>query len=193
MRVSLGQITLTLNCTDNTAGSGCEESWISNDGLFDIEPFEPFFQNKAWVLPPGDGNKMVYARYKDSAGNFSATISDSIKLDTTKPVIAGVSDTPDPLRHHLGEVSTISLTLSDNMSMTCTAGVAFFNGLGTEVRRIIKTTVSCPPEGAEVSFSWDGRDNADILVPSGTYTYKVQARDQALNLSTIKNGTITVE
>ena len=39
-----------------------------------------------WTLPPGDGLKTVYARFKDRAENISATVNSSIRLDTKSPV-----------------------------------------------------------------------------------------------------------
>ncbi len=41
-----------------------------------------------WVLTPGDGEKTVYIRFKDSVGNVSAAITDTIIYDGTAPVIA---------------------------------------------------------------------------------------------------------
>jgi len=186
-------VTLTLSCADNLGGSGCIEIQISNDGVFDTEPFEPFSPSKAWTLPSGEGNQTVYVRYKDGTGNFSATVSDSIKLDTTMPVISNVSDSPDPFRHHLGEISTINFTVSDNLSDTCKVRVRILDSSGTEVRRIIRTGVPCPVAGAISSVTWDGRDSTGTLVPTRRYTYRVRARDKALNWSTVRSGTITVE
>jgi hypothetical protein len=55
------------------------------------DAWEPYAPTKAWTLSPGDGEKWVYARFKDGAGNVSATSSDSIILDTTGPVNCAVS------------------------------------------------------------------------------------------------------
>ncbi|MBI5194244.1 MAG: M36 family metallopeptidase [Nitrospirae bacterium] len=186
-------VTLTLNCSDGS-GSGCADMRLSNDGVFDTEPWEPFAVSKAWILSSVDGNKAVYLRYRDKAGNRSSMLVDWIKLDTVKPVITSVSDTPDPLRHHLGEVSTISFNISDNLSGTCKAVIKIFNPSAVLVRTILTTyNASCPVGGAAGSVIWDGKDTGGTLVPSGTYSYKVQAVDKALNWSFIKSGTITVE
>ncbi|MBI5192349.1 MAG: choice-of-anchor D domain-containing protein [Nitrospirae bacterium] len=186
-------VTLTLSCSDGS-GSGCADMRLSNDGVFDTEPWELFATSKAWTLSAGDGNKAVYVRYRDKAGNRSSRLVDYIKLDTTKPVITSVSDTPDPLRHHLGEVSTISFNISDNLSGTCKAVVKIFNPSAVLIRTIMTTyNISCPVGGAAGSVVWDGKDTSGTLVPAGTYTYKVQVADKALNWSFIKSGTITAE
>ena len=61
------------------------------------------------------------------------------------------------------------------------------------MRTIKKNGVSCPVGGAAVLLKWDGRDTAGVLVPAGTYTYKIQATDNATNKSVIKQGTVGVE
>lgn len=62
---------------------------------------EPEFKNTRWIgyastnmrwqLSDGDGEKMVYARFRDQAGNISETVSDDILLDRTPPKIGRVA------------------------------------------------------------------------------------------------------
>jgi len=179
-----------LNCTDSE--SGCADMRFSNDNI-NFTDWEPFSTNKPWVLSSVDGDEWVYVQYRDWAGNSSESFFDSINLDTTKPVVKGVSDSPDPFRHHLGEKSTISFTLLDNLSGTCNVQVKIYNSVNTLVRTIKKNGVSCPAEGAAVLLKWDGKDTAGVLVPPGTYTYRIQARDNATNKSAIKQGNVGVE
>ena len=108
-------------------------------------------------------------------------------------MVKGVSDSPDPFRHHLGEVSKISFTLLDNLSGTCKVQVKFYNSANTLVRTIKKNGVSCPAGGAAALLKWDGRDIAGELVPAGTYTYRIQARDNATNKFAIKQGAVGVK
>ncbi|WP_317973060.1 cadherin domain-containing protein, partial [Paenibacillus sp. CCS19] len=54
--------------------------------------WEPYAATKSgWTLSAGDGTKTVNAELKDSVGNV-LPISDTITLDTVKPVISGVVD-----------------------------------------------------------------------------------------------------
>jgi len=76
--------TLTLTATD--AASGVYQVRFSNDGVWDTEPWEAITTTKAWILPSGDGTKTVYYQIKDNAGLISETYSNTIMLDTTKPV-----------------------------------------------------------------------------------------------------------
>jgi flagellar hook assembly protein FlgD len=134
----------------------------------------------------------VYVRYTDGSGNPSTSFSDSITLDTTAPVVSGVSDAPDPFKHHRGETTTINFTVADNLAGTCTVALNIFNSSGALVKTFIMAEVSCPSSGAKNSVTWDGRNNLGDLVPPGTYTYRVRAIDKALNPSIVQSGKTTV-
>ncbi len=79
---------LTLNATD--PGGSVAQMRFSNDGANFSAP-ETYATSKTWVLSAGDGLKTVFAQFKDAAGNWSASVSDTITLDTTAPVISNVS------------------------------------------------------------------------------------------------------
>lgn len=66
----------------------------------------------SWTLTAGDGEKTVYAKFRDAAGNES-TASDTILLDTTPPAVSGVTNN--------GKYST-------NVTPTFTEGTATLNG-----------------------------------------------------------------
>jgi YD repeat-containing protein len=71
-------VTLTLTCSDNV---GCSQMQFSNDNVTYSTP-ETYGPTKSWTLSPGDGAKTVYAKFKDAAGNWSASYSDTIDLDS---------------------------------------------------------------------------------------------------------------
>lgn len=48
-------------------------------------PPESYTTTKTWNLTAGDGEKRVYVRFQDNAGNWSQAYSDSIILDTISP------------------------------------------------------------------------------------------------------------
>ena len=53
---------------------------FSNDGA-SYSSWEPFTSLKAWELTELEGDKTVYLKMRDQAGNISAPTSDSIELD----------------------------------------------------------------------------------------------------------------
>ncbi|MBI5194430.1 MAG: hypothetical protein HZA08_13470 [Nitrospirae bacterium] len=185
-------VTLILSCDDG-GGSGCVDMQLSRDGVFDTEPWEPYATSKTWTFATGNGNRWVCVRFRDAADNISIRYSDNTRLDMSKPVVSSVSDTPDPFNHHLGEKTTISFTVSDNLSITCDVTVKILNSANVLVKTINKTGVSCPVAGATSSVTWYGRNNSGVFVPAGVYTYKIQAKDKALNYSFIKSGAVIVQ
>ncbi|MDD5135749.1 MAG: immunoglobulin domain-containing protein, partial [Candidatus Omnitrophica bacterium] len=81
-------VTLTLSATDNTGGTGMgagAQMQLCNAGT--AWQLYEYVATKTWTLNAGDGTKTVYAKFRDVAGNWSATVSANIVLDTTPPVI----------------------------------------------------------------------------------------------------------
>lgn len=70
-------VALALACSDNFE---CFAMQFSNDNVTysDSEPYGPA---KAWTLPTGSGVKTVYAKFRDTAGNWSSPYSDTITLN----------------------------------------------------------------------------------------------------------------
>ncbi len=67
---------LSTSYTSPTAGG---TGWVT------VTPTTSFSRNVSYTLPSGDGIKIIYAWYKDGAGNVSARTVDSIRLDRTPP------------------------------------------------------------------------------------------------------------
>jgi hypothetical protein len=73
-------VTLTVSATDPTDGvSGMSFSNDSNTW----SDWQSYSVYASWQLSDGDGLKMVYGRFQDTAGNVSSVVSDAIELDTT--------------------------------------------------------------------------------------------------------------
>ncbi|MFA5167265.1 MAG: Ig-like domain repeat protein [Candidatus Omnitrophota bacterium] len=80
---SLRNVTLSLSAADG--GSGLAKMSFSTNGTT-WTTAETYAASKTFTLPSGDGNKTVYAKYYDKAGNVSTVYSKSIILDTVAPV-----------------------------------------------------------------------------------------------------------
>ncbi|MDP2905412.1 MAG: Ig-like domain-containing protein, partial [Candidatus Omnitrophota bacterium] len=71
--------------------SGLSEMKFSNDNST-WSAAEPYAINKAWVLSPGASSaKVVYVKYKDKAGNWSAAYSDTISFPNQAPKVVALS------------------------------------------------------------------------------------------------------
>jgi hypothetical protein len=71
------EVSLTLTA------SGATRMCFSNDGST-WSAWEPYAVSKSWTLTAGDGEKTVYARFADDAGN-RVDASDGVILDTAAP------------------------------------------------------------------------------------------------------------
>jgi len=78
-------VVLTISATDDS--SGVIEMKIANASSY--HDWEPYATSESWVLPATNGLKTVRIKFKDAAGNETATgIPATITLDTVAPVIA---------------------------------------------------------------------------------------------------------
>ncbi len=71
-------VTLTVSAT------GAGQMSFSNDS-YAWSAWQAYGAAKAWNLESGDGVRTVYVRFRDTAGNISALVSDDIMRDSTPP------------------------------------------------------------------------------------------------------------
>lgn len=113
-------VTLTLSANDGT-GSGVTGMQFSNDNTT-WPGWEPFATTKTWNLITGDGEKTVYAQFRDAAGFVSTgPVSDMIFLDMTPPVCAFVINDDNEFTNF----SEVSLSISASDSGTGLLGMRF--------------------------------------------------------------------
>ena len=73
----------TTSVTLTLAATGASYMMIANDADFTDASWETYTASKEWTLTSGDAEKTVYAKFKDSAGNASDPVSDTITLAGT--------------------------------------------------------------------------------------------------------------
>jgi hypothetical protein len=100
-------VTLSIKASD--ALTGVKDIYLSNDNKNWVKM--PYAEQVDWTLSNGDGIKTVYLKVSDVAGNISDVITDTIFLDTTKP-IADIKINNDDAYTATREV-TLTLTYSD--------------------------------------------------------------------------------
>ncbi len=84
--------TQNVNIASNVTDAFAVSMRLSNDNVT-WTPWETYVASKTWSLTDGDGNKTVYAQFRDEAG-LTAAFEASILLDTTPPTAdAGSSRT----------------------------------------------------------------------------------------------------
>ncbi|MCS7018426.1 MAG: hypothetical protein RMJ87_12310 [Cytophagales bacterium] len=68
------------------SAEGAKEMMISNNKYFNNASWEPYKESREWILSPSDGEKTVFVKFRDEAGNESGIASDNILLDTDAPI-----------------------------------------------------------------------------------------------------------
>jgi uncharacterized repeat protein (TIGR02543 family) len=68
---------------------------ISENIEFSDTDYESYTADRSFTLSSGDGDKTIYVKYKDAAGNEAASVSDTIRLDTHVPEVSLSSTAPD--------------------------------------------------------------------------------------------------
>lgn len=86
--------TNTSSVTLTLAATNASQMMISNTADFSGGVWETFATSKAWTLTSGYGSKIVYARFKDSFGNVSSVVSDTIAVPTPSGTIPATPATP---------------------------------------------------------------------------------------------------
>jgi hypothetical protein len=80
---STHQVALTLSASDLISPVGDLQMQVSNGADFSEATWQPYATNLTWSLLPGTGDRTVYVRFRDAAGNISsyrATVTIKIYL-----------------------------------------------------------------------------------------------------------------
>ncbi|MDI6786446.1 MAG: hypothetical protein QMD92_07020, partial [bacterium] len=158
-------INLTLSASDGS-GSGIDKMCFSNDGTT-YSSWEDYGTAKTWTIATGDGNKIVYFKVKDKAGNEASAVTDSTTLDQTPPSgtinIAG------------GAEYTTSATVTLNLS-------GYTDGSGSGLDKVCYSN-----DGSSFS-AWEDaaatKTNFNLTSGDGTKTVYYRLRDNVGNIGT---------
>ncbi|WCK57683.1 glycine-rich protein (plasmid) [Aneurinibacillus sp. Ricciae_BoGa-3] len=165
-------VNVTLSSSD--ALTGVKDIYLSNDGVNWTQM--PYTQAVDWILSNGDGNKTVYLKVSDGAGNISDVQAKSIFLDTTKPVA--------------------SIQINNGATFTATRDVQLtlnysdVGGSGVDIVKVFEGTkeydLPKPIPNAPITIPW----TLDFGV---SRTVSVQVIDKAGNASDISSASIVVD
>ena len=152
-------VTLALNASDATPSSGMNLMQFSNDGSA-WTGWDPFVTTRTYTLPSPDGQKTVYFRVRDRAGNVADTVSASIILDTAAPAIS--------------DVRVVGLTDSSAM-ITWSTDEDSDSAVDFGLTKAYGSSKLDPAFLTVHSIALGG------LTPTTTYHFRVQSRDRAGN------------
>jgi cytochrome c peroxidase len=144
-------VTLSLSAAGPSAVTSMR---FSTDGLY-FTPYEQFASTRAISLPSGDGDKIIYVRFRDSANRESTVYSDTIVLDSTvQPVL----------------VLTINVKTPTNVNYQIVSGTV-------EAGSTVKVTVDTPARVGPVTVTGASWSALVSGLSEGPNTVTVHATD----------------
>lgn len=84
-------VPVTLDATDDL--SGVTEMALSPDGVT-FEAWRPFQRSTTWAFPPGDGQKVLWAKVRNGVGLESDVTGASVVIDTVAPSLLAIDPAP---------------------------------------------------------------------------------------------------
>lgn len=118
-------------------------------------------------------------------GNRSQTVSGTVTIDLSAPVISANAVNPNPFTPTGSNMAVISYSLSEAAKTT----VNIYDSSKKLVLTIDNGTQKNPGSN---SSEWDGRDQAGVIVPQGSYLYEISAVDSSGMQAKAVTGTISV-
>ena len=126
------RVGLQLQGTDTNGITGflvSESNQQNPNGFTSVSSASNFSKNLNHDLTSsGDGTKTIYAWYRDHAGNIGGPFTDTIDLDTTKPILSFATDGSPPSYTNASSIKlNIQLTEVSQVSLSGKCGNQTFN------------------------------------------------------------------
>ncbi|MEK6744182.1 MAG: hypothetical protein AABZ15_11250, partial [Nitrospirota bacterium] len=164
-------VNVSINCGDPT--SGCSQMQFSSDNVTWTNP-EPYISNRSWTFSAGDGQKTLYAKLRDGAGNWSSVYSSSIILNTNNGLtLNNIAISNNAMNTGAGETSSIYYAINGPASITLRVLPEKQGPGGTPVRVLSKNYLVAATD----FITWDGLDSAGNVVPDEAYLFILEASD----------------
>jgi hypothetical protein len=163
---------VTLNVSASDVDDAVTEMGFSNDGS-NWSAWQAYATTASWSLSTGDGAKTVYARFRDTVGNVSATTTDTITLDTVAPTGSVVIDSGATY----ATSTSVNLTVSASDTTSGVAQMSFSNDDSNWSAWEMYAT----------SKSWT------LATGDGSKTVYARYKDNAGNVSANATDTITLD
>jgi len=171
-------VILSLNAQDS--GSGVYQMAFSTDDI-NWDDWESYNTSRSYMLSGDEGQKTVYFKVKDEAGNIGPIIFDSIILDTTLPRVTSITlSDPSPTKE--GTVTFI-ITFGENMSNTISPTVTFGKTSPYDSHNITMSSYS--------GNTWTGTFSIDSTTGDGANTISVSVAEDLAGNQMLLNASYT--
>jgi len=178
-------VTIKFEANDNL--SGCSKVKLSNDNI--NWSAEMNYEDQKWTLPDSEGQKWVYAKIRDAAGNWTAyEIKDDITLDKSAPAVGSLTVSKNPF-NQMYESTTVEFDISDTYSGSIYYEALIYTVGGVKVKTLHTFNDNLTTKGTKQCI-WNGQNDNNDYVNEGDYIFKIKVKDQAGNESDWVTGPI---
>ncbi len=170
-----GKWVTSTKVTINMDVSDASHMQINNTtAIANMVMWEPFSPKKVdWNIIPGDGEKIIYMRFKDPANNITDVASTEITLDTKPPTGEFTINAGDKFTNDPDKLVNLFITTTDGKGMQITNNPDF-------------TDVKLEPVRDSV-MNWQ------LIGEDGMKTIFVRLRDEAGNYSSVLTSSIVLD
>ncbi len=147
-----------------------------------------------WKTQGEDGQMLIDGVYSysleaaDIAGNRSATVKASLRIDRTPPLVS-VAVEPSLFSPN-GDGVLDSTTF--NVSVQDAGPIERWSLALTDAKGKLERTFTGPPESIPSQIVWDGKNQDRVLLPDGIYGFVLKAVDVAGNASSTAEQKVTI-
>jgi len=163
--------------TSSSTPAASVSGWVS------VTPATSYSGSPSYTLSSGEGEKKVYVWYKDAVGNVSASASDTITMDTTKPT--------GSININSGESYTKSTTVKLALSASDSQGVTGYY-TSTSENTPLASSSGWLSISSTLSYSNDS-NNSYRFSSDGSRILYVWYKDAAGNVSNSVSDTIILD
>ncbi len=169
------QVRVDLEASDDRGGR--IEYQLSNDGRV-WSAWNSMVQSTNWTLASGSGTRTVYARFRDTAGNISAAVSDDIIVSSTS--------TPPPDNSQGPKISGVSVEMIDAKTVRIrwktdkpTVAVITYAVDKQRSQSEKEERFDSGNRNHSADYKTDHSVVLTNLIPNSTYKFKIMAIDQS--------------
>lgn len=167
---------LVLRATDGELNAGLQKIQYKLDAAGFVDYVTPI------QIPAGVHT--VQFKATDLAGRVEVFKTMTVNVDTGPTIVRALQSQPLAFSPRLGQTTTVSWMVKDDLSHKLTSMVIVYTSLGLPVRHLQDVPKAVTPNTQKtLSMKWDGKDDGLAGVVPGIYYYRVMVVDEAGNIS----------
>lgn len=168
------QVRIDIEASDDRGGR--IEYQLSNDARV-WSAWNNVVKSVNWTLAPGTGTRTVYARFRDAAGNISATVSDDIIVSSTSTPPSNSSEAPKISGISVEKIDDKSVRIRWKTDKPTIAVITYYVASNSGTKKEERFNSGSQDRSAD--YKTEHSVVLTNLIPNSTYKFKIMAIDQS--------------